>query len=63
MQQKNSGIILFHNHSSGNISPSKSNFVMTSKLKEGSELLEINIIDHIIIAQNTYFSFADEQII
>ena len=36
---------------------------MTSKLKEGSELLEINIIDHIIIAQNTYFSFADEQII
>ena len=36
---------------------------MTSKLKEGSELLEINIIDLIIIAQNTYFSFADEQII
>ena len=63
MQQKASGIILFHNDPSGNISPSKSDVVLTSKLKEGSELLEINIIDHIIIGQNTYFSFADEQML
>jgi len=63
LQEKASGIILFHNHPSGNISPSKSDITLTRKLKGGGELLEINIIDHIIVGQNTYFSFADEQML
>ncbi len=61
LEQKASGIILFHNHPSGNISPSESDIILTEKLRKGAKLLEINIIDHIIIGQNTYFSFADEQ--
>lgn len=61
LEHKASGVILFHNHPSGNISPSKSDVILTEKIKEGGKLLEINIIDHIIIGQNTYFSFADEQ--
>jgi DNA repair protein RadC len=61
LEQKASGIILFHNHPSGNISPSESDIIFTEKLRKGAKLLEINIIDHIIIGQNTYFSFADEQ--
>ena len=63
LQEKASGIILFHNHPSVNISSSKSDITLTRKLKEGGELLEINIIDHIIVGQNTYFSFADEQML
>jgi DNA repair protein RadC len=63
LQEKASGIILFHNHPSDNVSPSKSDITLTRKLNEGGELLEINIIDHIIIGQNTYFSFADEQML
>ncbi|MBL6658218.1 MAG: DNA repair protein RadC [Flavobacteriales bacterium] len=63
LQEKASGIILFHNHPSGNVSPSKSDIALTTKLKDGGKLLEINIIDHIIIGQNTYFSFADEQML
>lgn len=61
LEQKASGIILFHNHPSGNISPSESDIILTEKLRKGAKLLEINIVDHIIIGQNTYFSFADEQ--
>jgi len=63
LEQKASAIILFHNHPSGNITPSQSDIDLTKKLKEGGKLLEIKIIDHIIIGQNTYFSFADEQLL
>jgi len=61
LEQKASGIILFHNHPSANISPSESDIILTEKLRKGAKLLENNIVDHIIIGQNTYFSFADEQ--
>jgi DNA repair protein RadC len=58
-----STIILCHNHPSGNLKPSDADIRITSKMKESSQLMDINLIDHIIIADNTYFSFADEGII
>lgn len=54
------GIILCHNHPSGNLQPSQADRDLTRKLKEGGKHLEINVHDHIIIAGNKYVSFADE---
>ena len=54
-----SGIILCHNHPSGNIQPSQPDIKLTKKIKEGSLLLEINLLDHIIIGDENYYSFAD----
>lgn len=61
LTQKASSIILFHNHPSGNIKPSQIDFDVTQKIKKGAQILEITLMDHIIVGQNTYFSFADEQ--
>lgn len=55
-----SGIILVHNHPSGNAVASQSDILLTTKLKEGGKLLEIQVLDHIIVAGKGYVSFADE---
>ncbi len=55
-----SGIILCHNHPSGNKQPSDADLTLTKKLKEGGRLLDIQVLDHIIIAGENYYSFADE---
>lgn len=57
------GIILCHNHPSGNVNPSNSDNELTKKLKNGSNLLEIQILDHIILTAESYFSFADEGVL
>jgi len=54
------GIILCHNHPSGNLKPSDSDLKLTSKLKNGGELLEVTILDHIILTNESYYSFADD---
>lgn len=54
------GIILSHNHPSGQIKPSDNDIRLTRKLKEGAMILDISLLDHIILGDNTYFSFADE---
>lgn len=54
------GIILSHNHPSGNLTPSQADIDLTKKLKEGGRLLDINVIDHIIVTTEGYHSFADE---
>ncbi len=56
-------IILAHNHPSGNIRPSQQDIEITKKLKEASRLLDITLLDHLIISQNEYYSFADEGIL
>lgn len=58
-----SGIILGHNHPSGNINPSESDIKLTKRLREGANLLDINILDHIIVGDDNYYSFADEGLI
>jgi len=55
-----SGIILAHNHPSGNRQPSQADIQLTRKLGASGKLLELPIIDHIILTTSGYFSFADE---
>jgi DNA repair protein RadC len=54
------GIILAHNHPSGNLTASQADIELTRKLKESGKMLEIQVLDHLIIAGKNYFSFADE---
>ena len=53
-------IILFHNHPSGNPLPSKADITETEKLKKACDLFEISLLDHIIIGDDCFYSFADE---
>jgi len=56
-------LILCHNHPSGNLQPSEADISITRRLKESSTLMDISLLDHIIIAGKSYFSFADENLI
>ena len=56
-------IILCHNHPSGKLQPSTSDKLITNKIKLAGETLDIKVLDHIIITENAYFSFADENLI
>ena len=56
-------IILCHNHPSGKIQPSNADKHLTSKFKKASEILDVKLLDHLIIAENAYFSFADESML
>lgn len=58
-----SSIILVHNHPSGNLEPSKADLALTRKLKEAGKTLDIQVVDHLIIAGKRYMSFADEGLI
>lgn len=58
-----SSIILCHNHPSGNLRPSAQDISLTKKLLEGAKNLDMEILDHLIIGNNTYFSFADEALL
>jgi len=58
-----SGIILSHNHPSGNLQPSQADIELTRKIKEAGRFLEIQLLDHIIITTEGYYSFADEGLI
>jgi len=56
-------IILVHNHPSGNMRPSDADRHVTQKLKKGASTLEIKVLDHLIVTEKTYFSFADENML
>ena len=58
-----SAIIVAHNHPSGKLQPSDEDIKLTKKLKEAGNLLDIKVLDHLIIGDNNYFSFADEGLI
>lgn len=60
LERKACAIILSHNHPSGSISPSMEDIRLTEKIKAAGQLMEIRILDHIIIGEGTYYSFADE---
>lgn len=55
-----SAIILCHNHPSGNLRPSMPDIEITKKIKAGAELIDIKVLDHLIVSERGYFSFADE---
>lgn len=55
-----SGIIVSHNHPSGNLEPSPADMQITRRIKEAGKLFEILLLDHIIVTKKEYYSFADE---
>ena len=63
LEELASGIIVAHNHPSGNLQASQSDIDLTRKLKEAGKFLEIQLLDHIIIANQKDLSFADEGMI
>ncbi len=56
-------IILSHNHPSGNLKPSDTDIKLTKSIKEGGSIMEIALLDHLIITDEGYYSFADEGMI
>ena len=53
-------IIISHNHPSGNLKPSRQDEELTQKIKQGGQLLEITLLDHLIVTAEEFYSFADE---
>ena len=58
-----SSLILCHNHPSGNLKPSEADIKITSKITHAGKTMDIQLLDHIIIADNSYFSFSDEGLV
>jgi DNA repair protein RadC len=54
-----SGIIVCHNHPSGNLNPSESDARITQKIREAGQLMDIQLLDHLIVTDKDYYSFAD----
>ena len=63
LDQKAVSIILCHNHPSGNNLPSAADIQLTKNISEGGKVLEITVLDHIIVTQHGFYSFADEGLI
>lgn len=55
-----SGMIIFHNHPSGVLIPSKADMEITQRIKAACEIHSIKLLDHLIISENDFYSFADE---
>lgn len=60
LDKRATSIIVSHNHPSGNRNPSEADVSITKKLNKAAALMDITLLDHLIIADHTYFSFADE---
>ncbi len=60
LEYEATSLILCHNHPSGNLNPSKADEMITQKIKQAAALLDIQVMDHIIVSNEGYFSFADE---
>lgn len=56
-------LILFHNHPSGSLRPSKADEALTRKIVDAAKLFDIRVLDHLIVSDEGYFSFADEGLI
>lgn len=56
-------LILSHNHPSGSLKPSKADEELTHKIKEAAKYFDIKVLDHVIVSQEGYYSFADEGIL
>lgn len=63
IDKKASAMILVHNHPSGNALPSKADIAQTQALGKALKTCDISLVDHVIIAKGTYYSFADEQLV
>lgn len=57
------GIIISHNHPSGNLKPSRPDEDLTAKIKQAGKFLDIQVLDHVIVTSEGYYSFADEGVL
>lgn len=55
------GVVLVHNHPSGNVRPSKADIEQTDKLKKALAVMDISLVDHVIVSDGKWFSFAEEK--
>lgn len=60
LQAKAAAFIAIHNHPSGNLQPSQADIDLTRRLKQSGHLIDLPLLDHLIISERGYFSFADE---
>lgn len=58
-----SGLILVHNHPSGNLKPSSQDISLTQRVKQAGELMEVPVLDHLIFTDKGYYSFADSELL
>ena len=63
IEKQAAGVILCHNHPSGNLYPSQSDLDLTEKLRQAGHVLEIPVVDHLIVSERGYYSFADEGVL
>ena len=56
------GVIIVHNHPSGNALPSASDIKQTQKVKSACDLMDISLVDHLVIGYDSYYSFSDERL-
>ncbi len=63
LEQDAVNIILCHNHPSGSLKPSRIDEELTTKIKEAARFLDITVMDHLIVSEDGYYSFADEGIL
>ena len=63
LERKASGVILVHNHPSGSAMPGHADIKQTGVLKKALQTCEIHLIDHVVIAENSWYSFADERLV
>ena len=63
LDRKASGVILVHNHPSGSAMPGQADIRQTAVLKKALQTCEIGLIDHVVIAEDSWYSFADEQLV
>jgi DNA repair protein RadC len=62
IKSNTSGIILAHNHPSGNLQPSEADLKITKKIKEAGTFLDISVLDHLILSEDGYMSMADDNL-
>lgn len=60
LENNAANVVLAHNHPSGNLKPSQADLNLTKKIKSAGDMLDIPVIDHVIFAERSYLSFADE---
>lgn len=63
LEEKATAMIISHNHPSGNCRPSPQDKILTQKIKSAAELLDINVLDHVIVSDEGYYSFAEDGLI
>lgn len=54
-----SGVVLAHNHPSGNLTPSREDLNLTKRIKDGLKLLDVQVLDHLILTDDCFYSMAD----